>query len=285
MLLAHQIILTHSYEMPDPATFLDPEPEAASSRSAVGKILRVLDYLSGVQRSVSVAEIGAALSLSRSQAHRVVASLTAEGVLRRHPTSGRIIFGLRLARVALRVVGGSTIRPLWHVVLRRLIDEIGETCNLVVHDQCFGTYFDRIEANWPLRVQFRVGSTVPLHCTVGGKLYLALLPENERRVVLDSLPLSPFTDRTFTDRLLFEEHLSATAARDYSINEEEFFPGLIAVGVPVRDAGRRLLATLGMPAAISRLSLEEAETHVPRMRIAAAQLAAVFETQEATLKQ
>lgn len=270
--------------MPALAAFPGPEHESASSRSAVGKVLCVLDYLSSVRRGASVAEIGAALGLSRSQAHRIVANLTAEGALRRHPTSGRVIFGPRLSQVALRLLSGSSIRPLWHVVLRQLVDEIGETCNLVVYDQCFGTYFDRIEANWPLSVQFRVGSTIPLHCTVGGKLYLALLPEDERRAVLDCLPLNPFTNKTFTDRQLLERHLTAIAERDYSINQEEFFPGLIAVGVPVRDAGRRLLATLGIPAPISRLSLADAEAYVPRMRLAAAQLAAVFEAQEPALR-
>ena len=265
--------------MPARTSVPDPEHGTASSGSAVGKVLSVLDYLSSLRRGASVAEIGAALGLSRSQAHRIVASLTAEGVLRRHPASGRVIFGPRLARVALRLLDGSSIRPLWHLVLRQLVEDIGETCNLVVYDQCFGTYFDRIEANWPLSVQFHVGSRVPLHCTVGGKLYLALLPEDERRAVLDYLPLKSFTHRTLTDRNSLERHLSAIAERDYATNEGEFFPDLVAVGVPVRDDNRRLLATLGMPASRSRLSLADAEAYVPRMRLAAAQLAAVFEAQ------
>lgn len=266
-------------QMPSPAAIPGPQHEAVSSRSAVGKVLCVLDYLSSLRRGASVAEIATALGLSRSQAHRIVAGLTAEGVLRRHPASGQVIFGPRLAQVALRLLGGSSIRPLWHVVLRQLVDDIGETCNLVVYDQCFGTYFDRIEVNWPLSAQFHVGSRIPLHCTVGGKLYLALLPKNERQAVLDCLMLKPFTHRTFTDRPLLERHLSAITECDYSTNEGEFFPDLIAVGVPVRDAESRLLATLGMPAPRSRLSLTEAEAYVPRLRLAAAQLVAVFKAQ------
>ena len=262
---------------------LDASPghghEASSSKSAVGKVLSVLDYLSSLQRGASVAEIGAAIGLSRSQAHRIVASLTAEGVLRRHPASGRVIFGPRLARVSLRLLCGSSIRPLWHVVLRQLADDLSETCNLVVYDQCFGTYFDRIEVNWPLTVQFTVGSRIPMHCTVGGKLYLALLPEDERRAVLDCLPLKAFTQRTLVDQQALERHLAAVAERGYSTNQEEFFPGLVAVGVPVFDAKQRLLATLGMPAPTSRLSLADAESYIPRLRLAAAQLATVFETQ------
>lgn len=252
-----------------------------SSRSAVGKVLSVLDYLSSLPRGASVAEIGLALGLSRSQAHRIVASLTAEGVLRRHPRSGRVIFGPRLAGVALRLLGGSSIRPLWHAVLRQLAEDLGQTCNLVVYDRCYGTYFDRIEVNWPLSVQFRVGSTIPLHCTVGGKLYLAMLPRAEQRAVLDVLPLNPFTARTHTERTMFERHLAEVSEQGFALNDGEFFTDLIAVGVPVCDAENQLVATLGMPAPGARLSVAEAKVHVPRLRRAAAQLMAVFEAQDA----
>jgi IclR family transcriptional regulator, acetate operon repressor len=240
-------------------------------------MLGLLDYLSSLRCGASVVQIGEALGLSRSQAHRIVKSLTAEGVLRRHPRSGRVIFGPRMARIALRLLGGSSIRPLWHTVLSGLVDELGETCNLVVYDRGVGTYFDRIEINWPLPAQFRIGSTIPLHCTVGGKLYLATLPRAERRAMLDVLQLNPFTARTYTERDVFEQHLAAVAKQGYAINEGEFFPDLVAVGVPVCDTDNRLVATLGMQALGARLSVAEVQGLVLRLRRAAAQLMAVFE--------
>ncbi|HVE22177.1 MAG TPA: IclR family transcriptional regulator [Acidocella sp.] len=256
------------------------EETPLSRKSAVGNLLCLLDYLSSLRRGASVVQIGDALGLSRSQAHRIVKSLTAEGVLSRHPRSGSVIFGPRMAGIALRLLGGSSIRPLWHTVLTTLVDEVGATCNLVVYDRCVGTYFDRIEINWPLPVQFRVGSTIPLHCTVGGKLYLAMLPRAEREAVLDALPLNPFTARTHTERNIFEQHLATVAAQGYAINEGEFFPDLAAVGVPVCDADNRLVATLGMQAPLARLSLADAQDQVPRLQRAAAQLMAVFDAQD-----
>lgn len=256
------------------------EKTSVSSKSAVGNVLSLLDYLSGLRRGASVVQIGEALGLSRSQAHRIVRNLTEEGVLRRHPRTGRVIFGPRIAGIALRLLGGSSIRPLWHTVLSELVNELGETCNLVVYDRCVGTYFDRIEINWPLPVQFRVGSTIPLHCTVGGKLYLATLPRAERRATLDMLQLNPFTTRTYTERDVFEQHLAAVAKQGYAINEGEFFPDLIAVGVPVCDADKRLVATLGLQAPVSRLSIAKVQEQLPRLHRAAAQLMAVFDAQD-----
>jgi IclR family acetate operon transcriptional repressor len=264
-------------DMAVPAQVLRTRYLSASSRSAVGKVLSVLDYLSALGRGASVAEIGLALNLSRSQAHRIVADLMAEGVLRRHPRSGRVIFGPRLAGVALRLLSSSSVRPLWHAVLCQLVEELGETCNLVVYDRCRGTYFDRIEVNWPLSVQFGVGSTIPLHCTVGGKLYLAMLPRAERRAILDVLPLNPLTSHTYTERTVFEHHLTMIAEQGFSINDGEFFTGMIAVGVPVCDAENRLVATLGVPASSVRLSIADAKAYVPRLLQAASQLMSAFE--------
>src|SRR3984885_10037759 len=73
-----------------------------SRKSAVGNLLGLLEYLSSLRRGASVVQIGDALGLSRSQAHRIVKSLTEEGVLSRHPRSGRVIFGPRMAGIALR---------------------------------------------------------------------------------------------------------------------------------------------------------------------------------------
>jgi IclR family transcriptional regulator, acetate operon repressor len=258
-----------------------PTPSTpTSSRSPVGNLLFLLDYLSSLRRGATVVEIGDALGLSRSQAHRIVSNLTMEGVLRRHPRSGKVIFGPRMAGIAMRLLGGSSVRPLWHTVLRELANELGETCNLVVYDRCVGTYFDRVEINWPLSVQFHVGSTIPLHCTVGGKLYLAMLPPAERRAVLDVLPFHRFTAHTHTERDRFEQHLAMVAQQGYAINDGEFFPDLVAVGVPVCDTENRLVATLGMPAPMARLSATEVQNRVPRLQRAAAQLMAVFEAQD-----
>ena len=36
-------------------------------------------------------------------------------------------------------------------------------------------YWDRVETEWPLKVQMPIGTRVPLHCSASGKMYLSSL--------------------------------------------------------------------------------------------------------------
>jgi len=47
----------------------------------------------------------------------------------------------------------SSLQPIWHPVLRGVVEQVGETCNLIMFPCATPTYFDRVEANWPLSVQ------------------------------------------------------------------------------------------------------------------------------------
>ena len=50
------------------------------------------------------------------------------------------------------------------VVLKDLVANVGETCNIGVLDRDEIVYIDRVECEWPLRLQLQAGSRVP--CTL-----------------------------------------------------------------------------------------------------------------------
>lgn len=110
------------------------------------RLLAVLETLATSERSLTVAELGQSIGVSRPQAHRIAAALEQNGVLARHHSSGRLIFGLRLTRAVLRIASLSPLPPLWRPVLQDVVDEVGETCNLLAFPAATPTYLDRVEA-------------------------------------------------------------------------------------------------------------------------------------------
>ena len=259
-------------------TDLPGGPAPANSRSAIGKVLAVLECLATSTKPMSVGDLAKALSLSRSQAFRIVAMLEQEDMLIRHPVTKRIMFGTRFARVACRLLAGSPLKPLWHIVLNDLAKAVGATCNIVVYEGCVGTYFDRIEENWPHPLRFRFGSKVPLHCTAGGKLYLASLPRNERAIVLEGLHLKAFTDKTITDSTWLAQQLDQIGADQVGFDDGEFVADMVAVAVPVRAANGALLATLALHARNPPWSMSIARDQVPSLAAASRRLAAIFQS-------
>ncbi len=240
------------------------------------RVLDLIEVLGSARRSLSVVEIGDALGVSRPQAHRIVAGLERSGVLARHPRSRRVIFGPRLARAMLRIASMSSLQPIWHPVLRGVVEQVGETCNLIMFPRATPTYFDRVEANWPLSVRLQAGSEVPLHCTSGGKLYLANLPLRERGLLLAHLPMPACTPNTLTGPAELRRNLQQVMAEGFALDDEEFIQGMIAVAVPIRSCDGSFLGALGMHAPSIRHGPEGLRAFLPALRGGAKSLAAIL---------
>jgi len=252
------------------------EPPFAE-RPPVNRVLDLIEVLASARRSLTVVEISEALGVSRPQAHRIVAGLERSGVLARHPHSRRVIFGSRLARAVLRIGSMSTLQPIWHSVLRGIVEQVGETCNLIMFPRATPTYFDRVEANWPLSVRLRVGSEVPLHCTAGGKLYLANLSDPECEMLLAHLPKRRCTANTIIEQDALRRDLRQVAANGFATDQEEFIHGMIAVAVPIRSGKGIFLGALGMHAPGVRHGPNGLRGFLPALRAGADGLAAILE--------
>jgi DNA-binding IclR family transcriptional regulator len=254
--------------------------EMAGDRKEKGsrslRALTVIESVIAADRPAAIADIMAASGLPKATVHRLCTLLERRGYLRRDPGGRGLIAGHRLGQMAFAVVSGAGHRTPTHAILRRLARDVGETCNLNVPDGTEMLYIDRVEAEWPLRLQLPVGTRVPLHCTASGKLYLSLLPEQERRAVINNLPLDPHTENTRTKPADLEAELARIRASGVGIDDEEFLLGMTAVAVPIFDATGKVCATIAVHAPTARMNLTKARSHVPAMRRAAAEVAAAF---------
>ena len=135
------------------------------------------------------------------------------------------------------------------------------------------TYLDRVETEWPLRIQLPIGTQVPFHCTASGKMYLSTLKRGSLEGMLKARPLQAQTDRTLTDPAALAQQLDEIAARGYATDDEEFITGMVALAVPVIDGHGRLLATLSIHAPVQRLGLPDLVRNLPDFQRAARQVA------------
>ncbi len=85
-----------------------------------------------------------------------------------------------------------------------------------------------------------------LHNTAAGKAILAEMDRNRVERVLETWGLVRETEATITDREQFLAALSETANRGYGVVDEEFAPGLLAVGAPVHDTDGTILGGLSV---------------------------------------
>jgi DNA-binding IclR family transcriptional regulator len=157
-----------------------------------------------------------------------------------------------------------------------LVASLGETCNFTTMSGTEVLYLDRVETRWPLRLHLEPGSRVPLHSTASGKLFLANLPPDRRRRLLETLPLTTDTPSTITSIVRLEEECATILRRGYSTDNEEFLLGLIAVAVPVTTPSGGMVAAIACHAPCARMPLRDAVARLPEMREAARKIGATF---------
>ena len=258
---------------PAPPPAPAPETEEGGG-SALAKGFAVLEAVLAAEAPVQLADLAQQLRLPKTSVHRLLLQLEEARLVRRDLTGKAWLQAPRLVELSLRTLGRAARMDPAHAVLRRLVDEVGESANLGVLDRGEIVYVDRVECNWPLRTTFQPGSRVPIHCTAAGKLFLAAMAPEERERLVGTGRLPAYTGRTLTRLEEIEAECARIRARGVAVNDQEYMVGLIGVGVPVRGRDGRMVAAVALHAPVPRLTAEEALRHVPRLRRAAEEIAA-----------
>jgi len=251
--------------------------DVATETSSTLKAFGVLEVLVRTGRAVTLSELMQATELPKPTLHRTLALFEEAGFLAREPGGRAYIVGERLSRFALDVLRGEGAAAERRAILRGVVSEITETCNLAVLKKGVLIYLDRVEAPWPLRLHVpEGGGALPPHCCASGKLLLAHLPTAERQRLLELLPLERFTERTITERAVLESELDRIVSAGYAVDNEEYVLGVACVAVPVRDRSGEVIASLAVQGATARLPLMRAIEFVPRLKAAASEIGSTF---------
>ena len=238
---------------------------------------RVLEQIVASKKPISSADLARQLNMPKATVHRLATQLEAEGLLRREQHSKKFITSTRLYQFAKNVLANSSAHQAFRAVLQGLAEEIRETCNCSLLDGQHIVYFDRVETNWPIRIQLPVGSQLPLHCTASGKLFLAYMPTRTRKKFIQSLHLRKYTDYTITDPDTLEQRL--TTIRETSVGEDnqEFLQGMVALSVPVMDRHNRFHFAIAIHAPTIRKNLNDLHQYISPLRQAADMLSQIDE--------
>lgn len=218
----------------------------------------ILETLSEIGKPMTASEIHRALALPKQTIHRLCNAMEAQGLLAREPGTRRLRPGRRARNMATGVLSTAATPIARHQILADLAASTGETVNLVTAREGGMSYIDRVETNWPIRVQLPIGTNVPFHCTASGKSYLASLPRSQRRSVVGALSLNKLTDRTITNASDLVAELDSIADNGHAIDDQEFVTDMTAIAVPVRDNAGRFFAAVAIHGPSKRFPRDQA---------------------------
>ena len=251
------------------------EQEKIDGDTPTMRLFALLEVIAEKDQPFSLQGIVEEIGLPKPTVHRMLQQLEGVGVLQREGDGRHYSTGVRLRRLASNLLINNTYHGARHNVLRQLMEEVGESCNLTAFTGSEVVYLDRMETVAPLRFYLHPGSRVPAHCSSTGKLFLAQMTPMQRRRLLAHMPMIKYTNNTETDPVKLEQELEVVRRNGYAIDNEEFLPGLLCVAVLVPAAEGRSNLAVAIQAPIMRLTHEKALHFLPALQRAAKALAAI----------
>lgn len=243
------------------------------------RLFALLEIIAAKDALLTLPALVSETGLPKPTVHRMLQQLESAGILQREGDGRRYSCGERMRRLAENLLVNSTTRGARHEVLRCLVDEVGESCNITALSGSEVLYLDRVETPAPLRFYLHPGSRVPSHCSASGKLFLSQMSSAQRSRLLACVPLEKLTPKTVTDFAALEREFKQIKKLGYALDDEEFLPGLFCIAVMVPGAesitGKSAKSNMGIAvqAPIMRVNRKKAISFLPALRRAAQALA------------
>ena len=252
---------------------LRPRRSPSGSIQSVERAILLLKEFGLSGPELGVTEASKRLGLHKSTVSRLLGTLERGGFVEQVSDTRRYRLGLQLASLAGLAVTQLDLSSAARPYLVNLAAQSEETATLSVLDGDEAVNIDQVAGPHPVKDLGWIGRRLPLHASAGGKPLLASLPAEQLERWLRQ-PLPAYTERTVVAPDQLRRELREMLAYGYVIVSEEYEPGLSAVGAPVYDYHREIVASITISGPTFRLHPVRLETAARLVKDTAEQISA-----------
>lgn len=199
------------------------------------KGLKILALFNRESPVLTQSEISKTLGLNRTSTYRYINTLVELGYLEKDTKTKEI----RPSILSL-LFCTNLMRATDHLrMIKEVVDRIHSENNIsidvafVANDTIVHIYHR--DAEETLTYRLPDFSKNCLHNTALGKAYLSSLTDDLIAEKIDKMILVAKTEKTIVNKDALAAELKKTKARQYALTEEEYLPGLVAIGAPLYD--------------------------------------------------
>ena len=237
---------------------------------ALERGLKLLQLFDRERVELTPPMIARELELPRATVFRLIQTLEQQGFLERRSTAYRL--GAAVLRLGFEYLASLELTELGQPLLERLCDELRYPCNLVVRDGRSIVYVAKVTPPTPLTSSVRVGTRLPAHATVLGRILLEDLSLADLRQLYPEEQLQGFSSSTPRTVLELFDMVQNDLQRGYVLGEGFFEASISTIAAPVRDHSTRIVAALGVTIPSPHVDAERLDELVQRTRAAADEL-------------
>ncbi len=231
---------------------------AQNTIKSLDRAMEVFEYLSEAQGK-TLSQIADEMGQSPATVYRILVTLETRGLVEFEGREQLWHIGPRAFIIGAKFLRRTSLVDRARPVMRRLMEQTGETANLGVERGGQVLFLSQVETHASIRAFFPPGTLSQMHASGIGKALLAHMEAGRRNRLLASEQLTEFTDRTITDVDALLEDLLAIRERGYSLDDEERNVGMRCIAAPVFDFNGEAVAGISVSGPASRVSREETE--------------------------
>jgi DNA-binding IclR family transcriptional regulator len=220
------------------------------------KTIRLLRAFNREEPELGVNELARRLEIDPASAHRLLKALTSEGFVEQDARSKKYRLGLAVLEIASSLLQQRGIVDVAMPSLEKLFIETSETVSLDDFNGVAVVCLAALNCPQEVRTTNFIGERTPLHCTSAGLVYLAYMPEAERRRHLAG-ELVAYTPKTIVCPAQLHDILAEVCRTGISISDETYHSGVRGISAPVLNKDLRVAATISVTAPKQRLTLKK----------------------------
>jgi DNA-binding IclR family transcriptional regulator len=233
---------------------------------ALERGLRLLCEFSREHRSLSAPELARRFELPRSTVFRLLTTLENMGFLERAEGGRDYRLGLAVLRLGFEYLASLELTQLGMPLLQRLCDDLRTPCNLVVRDGRSIVYVAKVAPPTPFASSVTVGTRLPAHATVLGRILLEDLTLVQLRALYPEDRLESFSPRTPVSVDQLFDMVQADRQRGFVLGEGFFESNISTIAAPVRDHSGHIVAALGATITSGHIDESRMDEMVQRVR-------------------
>ncbi|MGG1676017.1 IclR family transcriptional regulator [Neobacillus sp. NRS-1170] len=224
------------------------EEKERYNANALVRGLEILKLFSEERPTLSLVEIAKELDVSRTVPFRLLYTLQTLGYLYQDEHTKRYSLTPKVLEIGFAYLSTLKLPEIAQPYLEKLRDETGASCHLSILDGNEVVYVGSAPVRGVSAVNVNIGLRLPAHAIANGKVQLAFQPQDRLNQIVFGSNLQPYTERTQTDFLEFQQELATIRKDGYAITKGEFHHGIQSVAAPIFERTGQVMAAINVVA-------------------------------------
>ncbi|TBL73311.1 IclR family transcriptional regulator [Paenibacillus thalictri] len=238
---------------------------------SVDRAIDILNAFSAEKPALTIDEVMKITELTRATAYRLLYTMERRGLIRYDTAAYQYRLGLKMLDYGYQLTSSLDIVKEAEDILTGLHVKTQQTVLMVLIEDEQLVYVFKKEKEEGLKYSSSVGQRRSLFYGVLGRVALAYLPE-ERIAKLLSGPIPKETPHTVTDKQQMLEQLAEIRRTGICVEVNETTLGVTAIGAPIYDAKKNVVAATGIICPSIQLSEDQLQQFKEMLRKAAADI-------------